>query len=761
VSLTEIRILPALAIARLGSSSVPLENFELEVPASGIGARRIVPAPSLYVDESTGAIIKQETPAAIRFRDGDHIRPVAPFLEVHVRENDEFKPLTLGMLEKEGLGPGDLVWTVTVANIKAYRRTGDARDKATAQARFSDHDPHALEATAENFLKGKTLPLGSVRFLQPTPAHPEIRLRFTPAKGLVYGASETRKEPDGKGGFTDVPDRIVEDRVIYDGKKPGQLWLGWQDGAPDPTGIRNAQTTNPGQIYAGYNDPNNGQTSWGYLDDECDGVVEFELTTKAGTKLSAFTRICAGPPNFAPDGFPVRTIDDELAQVALGPRVAMNEISREAVENTVRRAYETVRLMNAAVMNGNPFQGRPRPASQMPAQDSNDTHRFYQPIAANEIVDTLSLTALHETILTSLRAGAPPWFGAALRKPEEIGDLSDATRRKMPAMMRGADARYLTLTRRQIDAVLQLAEPDGFERPNDPIAARNRTARARQLAYRGVGNPPVSHPTSAISNCFPGLESDFRNAWRRAFVGIVLTEHNNFVVRAEDPQYGDLLHCRLLAIKLDATLPTMTQATGPSMPAAAPNVLAIDSTNGVAFKEWGNTLALLLEKQGAQVTCIFTRDPSPNELIYDPTQPDPTNGVPTKERALTVRRLLQTPADASPDSLAVLARDLLQPGELSQGLCSPWQNDYRECACYYWAASRPDYVNIEPTPGGGSTGDMWMQKVRTGAYVPDNRADARLATYDDLFAAWEKHLRFIIDGRDAESSGPPAAETQS
>ena len=70
-------------------------------------------------------------------------------------------------------------------------------------------------------------------------------------------------------------------------------------------------------------------------------------------------------------------------------------------------------------------------------------------------------------------------------------------------------------------------------------------------------------------------------------------------------------------------------------------------------------------------------------------------------------------------------------------------------------------MNIEPTPGGGSTGDMWMQKVRTGTYVPDNRADARLATYDDLFAAWEKHLRFIIDGRDAETSGPTAAEAQS
>ena len=43
----------------------------------------------------------------------------------------------------------------------------------------------------------------------------------------------------------------------------------------------------------------------------------------------------------------------------------------------------------------------------------------------------------------------------------------------------------------------------------------------------------------------------------------------------------------------------------------------------------------------------------------------------------------------------VIKRELLEPGELTQSLCSPWQNDYRECSCYYWAASRPDYVNIE------------------------------------------------------------------
>ena len=98
------------------------------------------------------------------------------------------------------------------------------------------------------------------------------------------------------------------------------------------------------------------------------------------------------------------------------------------------------------------------------------------------------------------------------------------------------------------------------------------------------------------------------------------------------------------------------------------------------------------------------------------------------------------------------AEHLLEPGDLTQSLCSPWQNDYRECACYYWAASRPDYVNVVPADDGASRGDNWMQKERVGQYVLDSRADSRLITYDDLFVSWEKLLRFQIGGRDAEES---------
>lgn len=107
---------------------------------------------------------------------------------------------------------------------------------------------------------------------------------------------------------------------------------------------------------------------------------------------------------------------------------------------------------------------------------------------------------------------------------------------------------------------------------------------------------------------------------------------------------------------------------------------------------------------------------------------------------------------------AVIAKDVAPPGELTQSLCSPWQNDYRECACFYWAATRPDYVNVEARPDGTSTGNNWMQKDRTretpNVYSSDDWMDPTLVTYSDMFRHWGSSLRFIIEGTDEEPPPP-------
>jgi hypothetical protein len=95
------------------------------------------------------------------------------------------------------------------------------------------------------------------------------------------------------------------------------------------------------------------------------------------------------------------------------------------------------------------------------------TGRRRDPIMARSLVDSLALEQLHASLLTALRSGAAPWFADVLRRYDEVGDLSDRARRKMPAMMRGADGRHLTLTRRQVAVIRELVRgpvfPDDLE----------------------------------------------------------------------------------------------------------------------------------------------------------------------------------------------------------------------------------------------------------------------------------------------------------
>lgn len=278
--------------------------------------------------------------------------------------------------------------------------------------------------------------------------------------------------------------------------------------------------------------------------------------------------------------------------------------------------------------------------------------------------------------------------------------------------------------------------------PHDETKTGDRDIRAAnltaQIHHRGVGNPASVLPRSAISNCFPGLEFDFRNLWRRAFEGITLVENNNYVVDAE-PRYAHLKTRRLLRFAgLDVG--TMVVTKGPVLPDGDPVTLAsTPNPNAVSFMEWSNSIARIVHLQGQPVECEFTAYQNATDEVLVESQTE------TFKEHLVLRRFFD-------GDTASFNRQLLEPGELTQGLCSPWQNDYRECACYYWAASRPDFVNVEAGDDGLARGDMWLAKRRTGTYIPDNRVDSRLWSYDDLFKSWQEDLRFIIRGKDADES---------
>jgi len=274
------------------------------------------------------------------------------------------------------------------------------------------------------------------------------------------------------------------------------------------------------------------------------------------------------------------------------------------------------------------------------------------------------------------------------------------------------------------------------------LTPKNQTAK--QLLHRADGNPPSTLPDSAISNCFPGLEFDFRNVWRRIFAGIVMHEADSYVVGIEDPSLQSLLHCRILKVDghdMTTILHGPRTAGGPAVDLWTPS-----NPDAAWFMEWSNSLSRVLAKAGSKVRCVFTAQPSAIQRRPDWSE--------TQTVDLEIRRVFE------PDSPAI-SRELVEPGDLTQSLCSPWQNDYRECACYYWASTRPDYVDIEAAPDGLSAGYNWMDHARNPnapvedrVYLPDQRprtpTDPIWITYDQLFQEWQTVLKFIVGGKDQD-----------
>jgi hypothetical protein len=769
LTIKELRILPPFAIGRLGSASEPMDNytFDLDIDTDNpLGYRELKPQPTLIVNENSGEIDGQRIAPRLEFKHGGRIRPVAPFLEVHaVTDSDEtLQPLTTALLRKHELSEHDISWRATVSNRKIVRRTANEDDLVRAQTRwFSDHRSHTLSGKCANFISPEaSVDFGKVRFIKPNQNYPEIRLRFTPAEGLIYGPDQSGD--DNSAGSAD-PDayQIEEDRAIYDRTKS---WFGL--GSPDnPAGNQ----TVPPSLFA-INPPapswlfDNVAISRGYFDDACDGFVEVQLKLKDDSILTAKARICAAPPAMAPDSLFVRTLADDLEQVINGPDVAPTEdpeVTRQRALDIVRRAYETVRFMNVAVMNGNDFKGRPALSlDSMPEEEAADTQRAIRPVMAAGSVDTFAIMTLHQQVFAALQGGAAPWFLRLLRQPDEVADFTDRGRRKMPALMCGADNNYLALTWRQIDTIRKAAEGLPAPKPNATAHAvqtgltpKNLSA---QISYEAKGNPISSRPVTSVANCCPGLEVDFRAVWRRLFKGIELREYDNLVIKVSEDcdtvvkssggglKPSQLAGHRLLRVVLPAEAGgkeflMMTPMWGPSSSDPEGKIRLTTSSNpdGMAAVEWSNALARVLPCKGAMVRCDFSADPSDQQIaLVEESGDGPKNYISFE---CEVQGFFE-------DGTAVISTALADAGELTQGLCSPWQNDYRECSCYYWASARPDYVNVELTASGLSAGDNWMQRDRSGSYVADDYADTRLLMYDELFANWEQALKFQIGGRD-------------
>jgi hypothetical protein len=419
IRITSIYFQPPLAIARLGGSDKPLDCFVWDSDRSIHGGSRTVIRPTTTLRVVADGSLRPYLPNAIQFRDGDLLRPVAPFFELWATISDGAEPsqdvpLNLETLTHAGVSVDSILdsveYTITVANRKAQRRTQKASCAFIAEAKAlgSDHERKALLAYSPHnpgeeplVARDRPIPLGHFQVIKPIPHKAmgidlsTLRVRFTPATGEVYGpesaiAGPASPLPPGEalpketlgGRLHDiVPER---NRIL----NPHTPWSRYVMDAVDQ------QDPLPSDSYDGANVGSS--RSWGVVDDSCDGIIEARVVIK-GERYVARARVLSSCPDFAPDRRPFNSLADDLADRDLKPVDVSDDTKRQTEREIVdlfQRAYETASLINLdairtrGIMENIYWAGRQYPRAphinylSMTAGDKVPGKQYYSSITA-------------------------------------------------------------------------------------------------------------------------------------------------------------------------------------------------------------------------------------------------------------------------------------------------------------------------------------------------------------------------------------------
>jgi hypothetical protein len=542
---------PPLAIARVGGSDTPLDSFVWGADPTIHGAHRTVIRPAVSFEVLSDGSLRPYQPAAIQFRDRGLLRPVAPFFELWVKfANGRCEPLTPRFLRSRDASTDNVEYTVIVANRKAQRRTGSATCAFIAQAVVSASDCERKPLSAYSphtsgqeplVYRDSPIPLGYFQAIRPIERIAMdidlsiLRVRFTPARGEVYGPPTAVAGPASplQPGVALAPATLggrlhdivpPQNRILNPNTPWSRYILAERDDDPQPSDS--------------YDGANVGNTrSWGVVDDTCDGIIEAQVVI-GERRFVANARIFSSCPDYAPDRRPFYSVADDLADRDLPPiKVTRTTISdtQHEIGDLFERAFETASLFNLDAMRERavaenadmPSLRQNRGLPKIDDSSMTSADKPYADLTADlfeEGAEKASLPGFRlpyaaaaqfkheslcdtETLLTVLRANArhvqalvrPP-FGRFHQLPARVPAQPNPKFRdprvkrdqfhdmRMPPYMRDSDFLPLSITYRQYHALMELIRylrrrgSMLVDRPDTPVARRTFELETRQAA---------------------------------------------------------------------------------------------------------------------------------------------------------------------------------------------------------------------------------------------------------------------------------------
>ncbi|MGH8907607.1 MAG: ferritin-like domain-containing protein [Egibacteraceae bacterium] len=276
------------------------------------------------------------------------------------------------------------------------------------------------------------------------------------------------------------------------------------------------------------------------------------------------------------------------------------------------------------------------------------------------------------------------------------------------------------------------------------IFPRNLTARAD---FQVRGNPANTRPESGVDNCFPGLEFDQRNLDKAFFPGLSFEFHRpeGAILREVAPGSAAVLSNADMPLYLLAVVGRTTFDQDEQDP---PALLFFGRSGLEVWRRVHDLLpgriAVMLGPQSG-----FSAAPVSEAEIRQLWR-DGQSAVQRRGDGAVPRAFLVGERARYLDDDGVIDVDAYPPGELTRSLCAPWQYGFRDCGCFYWAASKPDIV----TSADSQHDDLNFQR-RDRAPTPDiARYAPRRALeldYPELIEAWNTVLPVVVNDRETDA----------
>ena len=289
---------------------------------------------------------------------------------------------------------------------------------------------------------------------------------------------------------------------------------------------------------------------------------------------------------------------------------------------------------------------------------------------------------------------------------------------------------------------------------------RNLTARAATVVR---GNPVTARPESGVENCWPGLEFDQRNLEKVFFPGLVFEYHDErgTILREIDPKSPAARHYKKSDIAKGVYL-AFAQGNVIERPKSPKPVQRVFSFAPPAAMENWRVVHDFEPGPVAVALCnakiynlVLANDYSIDEMTASfNTRKNRREGDFVLLFGNLVRYLTED---------GVIDPALVPAGHLTRSMCSPWQYDFTDCGCFFWASNKPDMV---------ASADQPLQILNFQR--KDRSGDAARTPGDWIFKdgrSWDStnalghvdiinhfnNLKFVVAGRETDEFVPATA----